>query len=194
MATGRFFQILTFILLFAFVSIPPSSAQLITSHVVINEFEQNPPGDERYTGGEFVELFNPTGSPVDIGGWGLTTTHGNICSYTIPAGTTIGKGPSWYVISFPGQCIDNNDPDSVVLRNKSGAEVDRTPAKTDTFSDGRDWQRVPDAGTSWEFRMATKGYNNSPNPVPEFPSPLLALLVVMFIPLVLIRKLRPAKS
>ena len=193
MPASRIHLTFAIILLLASVSIPLSSAQPVISHVVINEFEQNPPGDERYTGGEFVELFNPTGSPVDIGGWSLSTTHGNICSYTIPSGTTMAKGPSWYVISFTGQCIDNNDPDSVVLRNKSGGEVDRTPVKTDTFSDNRDWQRVPDAGTGWEFKMATKGYNNAPNPIPEFPSYVVVMLAVMFVPFVLVKKLRPVK-
>lgn len=178
MGTGVVCFVLISVLFAAFASIPSTEAQLITSNVVINEFEQNPPGDERYTGGEFVELFNPTGSSVDIGGWTLSTTHGDICSYTIPSGTTLDKGPSWWVVTFPGQCIDNYDPDSVVLRDRNGREVDRTPAKTDTTSDTRSWQRIPDAGTAWEFRTATKGTNNAPNPIPEFGSPVLSMFAM----------------
>ena len=181
MATGVVCFVLISVLFAAFASIPSTEAQLITSNVVINEFEQNPPGDERDTGGEFVELFNPTGSSVDISGWTLTTTHGDICSYTIPSGTTLDKGPYCWVVTFSGQCIDNYDPDSVVLRDKSGREVDRTPAKTDTTSDTSSWQRIPDAGTSWEFTMATKDGYNAPNPVPEFPNPFLPMLAVMLV-------------
>jgi len=166
------------------------TGSLITDHVVINEFEQNPPGDERYTGGEFIELFNPTTASVDIGGWTLSTTHGKISSYKIPAGTMIGPGPSWWVVTFSGQFIDNYDPDSVVLRDKAAREVDRTPAMTDTTSDDCSWQRIPDAGTDWQFKSVTKGFNNAPNPIPEFPSMLVvgpALLVVLVI---LSRRLR----
>lgn len=37
-----------------------------TDHVLINEFEQDPPGSD--VGMEWVELYNPTDSPVDISG------------------------------------------------------------------------------------------------------------------------------
>jgi len=176
--TSPAWLILILFFLLVVASVPSSHAELITSHVVINEFEQNPPGDERYTGGEFAELFNPTGSSVDLSGWTLSTVHGELCSYTVLSGTVMGKGPSWWVAAFPGQCIDNYDPDGLVLRDKSGREVDRTPTETDAYSDARDWQRVPDSGSNWEFTSATKGYNNAPNPVPEFFSPVLVMLVL----------------
>ena len=73
----------------------------------------------------------------------------------IPTGTVINNG-SWFVISLLGQRIDNSDSDSVVLRNRSEVEVDRTPALTDPYDDGRDRQRIPDAGADWEFMFATK--------------------------------------
>jgi hypothetical protein len=151
----------------------------MTSHLVINEFEQNPPGDESITGGEFLELFNPTSSAVDISGWTLTTTHGSICKYTIPSGNAVGSGPSWWVVTFSAQCIDNYDPDSLILRDKGGVEIDRTPAEMDAESNTRDWQRVPDAGTDWQFRQSTKGSANAPNPVPEFSSAMLVLVVAL---------------
>ncbi len=149
------------ILIVVALTLPFSNAQLMASHVVINEFEQNPPGNESLLGGEFVELFNPTGPVVDISGWILSTTHGKICSYTIPSGTMLHAGPSWFVVSLSGQCIDNSDQDSVVLQDRNGAEVDRTPSMTDAYNDGRDWQRIPDAGISWSFKSATKGYSNA---------------------------------
>ena len=87
-------------------------------------------------------------------------------------------------MNFPGQFIDNYDPDGVVLKDKEGREVDRTPEKTDTTSNSDSWQRVPDSGTDWQSKSATKGPNNAPNPIPEFPSMLVvgpAMLLVLMI-------------
>ena len=38
-------------------------------NVVINEVDINPPGDDFTSISEWVELYNPTDSDVDIGGW-----------------------------------------------------------------------------------------------------------------------------
>ena len=130
-----------------------SSAQL--SHVVVNEVEANPYGTDENN--EWLELFNPTSSAVDISGWTITTTHGTTCSYTIPSGNTIDS-MSWWVVTFGGQCLDNDD-ESVILSDGSGIVVDQTPAKTDS-NDARSWQRVPDAGDNWVKKSATKGYTN----------------------------------
>lgn len=192
MRSGRSRIVLAYVfVLFAALLFPLSNAQSITSHVVINEFEQNPPGDERVTGGEFVELFNPTDSAVDIGGWSLATTHGKICSYTIPVGTTMDKGPSWWAVDLPGQYIDNEDPDSLILCDKSGGEVDRTPAKTDTFNDDRSWQRFPDSSTDWVFAArSTFGTAN----IPEFPIGALVLIVSMIAASLLLRFVKRARN
>ena len=39
----------------------------IADHVVINEIDINPPGDDSKSIAEWVELYNPTSSPIDIG-------------------------------------------------------------------------------------------------------------------------------
>jgi hypothetical protein len=161
MRISRFWFVLVLTLSLFFVFVPSAKAELITSHVVINEFEQNPPGDERVSGGEFVELFNPTSQSVDIGNWIIFTTHGDIESYTIPSGTVLASGGFWQV-SFPGQFIDNEE-DSLVLLNSLGEKVDETPSLGDTSNNSSSWQRIPDADTNWEFRPATKGYNNAPS-------------------------------
>ncbi len=62
------------------------------TNVVINEIYANPPGT--YDGAEFIELYNPTGSAVDISGWVLTgTEYDGTCGgedvWYFPAGTTI---------------------------------------------------------------------------------------------------------
>jgi hypothetical protein len=53
------------------------------SSVVINEIMYRPvSGDER---DEYVELYNPSATPVDVGGWSFTDG----ISFTIPAGRVI---------------------------------------------------------------------------------------------------------
>jgi len=40
----------------------------IADHVIINEVETNPPGDDSKLISQWVELYNPTSNPVNIGG------------------------------------------------------------------------------------------------------------------------------
>jgi len=135
----------------------------VADHVVINEFELNPSG--RDEGNEWVELYNPTDSDIDIGGWTLSTTHGKTVTLSIPQGVVID--PYGYkVYGYSGQWLDNED-ESIILRNAAGDEVDRTPLSLDdTANDGRSWQRCPDGEDTdskddWQFRSATKGESNN---------------------------------
>jgi hypothetical protein len=61
--------------------------------VVINEVMSNPA-----TGGDWIELRNTTGAPVNIGGWWLSNDALNLKKYQIPAGTTIGTGASGFIV------------------------------------------------------------------------------------------------
>lgn len=142
----------------------------IRDHVVINEFEQNPPGDD--VGNEFVELFNPTAQPVDIGNWIIFTTHGDIDSYTIPAGTVLSATGFWGTV-LPGQFIDN-EQDSLVLLNGLGQTVDQTPNLSDQDNDANSWQRYPDGSDNWVFGASTRGLIN----VAEYPSAAMVSFVV----------------
>lgn len=74
-------------------------------HVVISEVLYTSASDP---GGEFVELFNPTASPVALDGWiiardgppdGTETTY-----FTFPAATTIGAGGYVVVCNAPATC------------------------------------------------------------------------------------------
>ena len=143
---------------------PPPSNEPTSDRVVINEFELNPPGnDDDLSVEEWVELYNPTTSSVSIGGWKISTTHGIAVTVTIPSGTTIAaKG--YYVVGRGPQWLDNEE-ESIILRNSTGNEVDRTPVKDDTYNDERSWQRYPngqdtDAAADWSFRASTKGGSN----------------------------------
>jgi hypothetical protein len=162
-----------------------STSFLIADHVVINEFEQNPPGDDR--GGEFIELFNPTQQMVDIGGWIIYTTHGDIESYTIPAGTLLAPGGFWQV-TFPSQFLDN-EQDSLVLLNGLGQHVDETPSLADTKDDLNSWQRYPDGSENWVFAPSTRSAIN----VPEFAFPSI-LIVAMILAVTLLTTRRKART
>ena len=52
----------------------PAYAQTITDHVVINEVDTNPPGDDSESISEWVELYNPTDDDVDLSGWSIAST------------------------------------------------------------------------------------------------------------------------
>ena len=147
------------------------------SHVVINEFEQNPPSG----GHHFVELFNPTSQSWDIGNCIIYTTHGDIESYTIPAGTVLPARGFWQV-TFPGHFMDNED--SLVLLNAQGQRVDETPSLSDTAGDSRSWQRHPDGSTNWAFAPSTTGIIN----VPEYPFPAILAVILITTTLLLSRR------
>jgi len=152
-----------------------STSLSIADHVVINEFEQNPPGDD--VGTEFVELFNPTSQPVDIGNWIIHTTHGDIESYIIPTGTVVSAGGFWGT-ALPGQFIDN-EQDSLVLLNALGQTVDQTPNLSDQDNDANSWQRYPDGSDNWVFAPTTRSAIN----VPEHASPAILILVMILVAL-----------
>ncbi|MGA9229758.1 MAG: lamin tail domain-containing protein, partial [Nitrosotalea sp.] len=71
----------------------PASGQAvqIANHVVINEVELNPTGDYTKSPLQWVELYNPTSSPVNIGGWSIGATTGLQQTYTISLGTSIAS-------------------------------------------------------------------------------------------------------
>jgi hypothetical protein len=127
--------------------------------VVINEFEQNPPGNDNYGSVyEWVELYNRGGSPVDISGWTLMATGGSPVTKTISQGTVLQPGQR-KVIQSGSQWLDNSD-EKVVLKDDQGTIIDQTPTKSDGENDARSWQRSSDGSNSWVFKTSTK---NAPN-------------------------------
>jgi hypothetical protein len=134
------------------------------NHVVINEIELNPSGnDNSLSVEEWVELYNPSKNSKDIGGWTLSTTHGTTVTITIPQGVTMGA-KEYYVYKRGSQWLDNSD-ESVVLRDSEVIEVDRSPQISDGDNDGKSWQRYPngletDSISDWSFRSSTKASSN----------------------------------
>lgn len=157
------FGFLAMILLFG--NLYPALGQLspLADHVVINEVENNPPGDDSKTLGEWVELYNPTDMSVDVGGWTIGATSGLKLIYKIPEGTKISSGgfltytygPLW----FPDISA------TVQLKSKNGTVIDQTPLLRDIENGFKSWQRTADgldtdSTTDWAFKLANAGSSN----------------------------------
>jgi hypothetical protein len=127
------------------------------THVVINEVELNPPGNN--SGYEWVELLNPTASPVNITGWSISSTAGNRTTTVSIQNTTIPPYGYWNY-THPRQWLDDNN-ECVVLYDASQSEIDRTPLLNDPDNDTKSCSRYPDGARDWKFKSSTKGESNS---------------------------------
>jgi hypothetical protein len=132
-----------------------------TGHVVINEVEHNPPGED--VGNEWVELYNPTKEVVVLDGWTLSTTSGRPVKLTLSGIVPTG---GYLVITYGARWLaDENE--QVVLKDSGGIEVDSSPSQLDPDDDDRCWARYPNGGPNWLFGLNTKGAPNGDEPVPE---------------------------
>ncbi|MHB8601884.1 MAG: lamin tail domain-containing protein [Nitrosotalea sp.] len=139
----------------------------IANHVVINEVELNPQSDDTQSPAQWVELYNPTNSPVHIGGWTVGATTGLKQAYTISTGTTIQSQqfivyhyvPIWF--PHAGAVIQLKGPDGTI--------IDQTPPLSDTQGDGNTWQRIYDglstgSQNDWAYKSGTPGFTNGKPP------------------------------
>jgi len=135
----------------------------IADHVVINEIDINPPGDDSKTISEWVEIFNPTNEQVDITGWQIASTTILKKTFTIADGTRIQPGQ---FLTYSYQSVWFTDlGERIELRDASGNVIDETPTITDLLNDFTTWQRLYDGfGTNslddWKFVTATAGLTN----------------------------------
>ena len=138
-------------------------AQTSPGHVVINEIDINPPGDDSASISEWVELYNPTDSEIDLGGWDIASTTVLKKTMTILAGTTIQPGE---FLTYSYQSVwftDSNE--SVELRDENGIVIDKTPLLSDLGNDFTSWQRFYDGydldgSGDWKFVTSTAGSSN----------------------------------
>ncbi|MBN1258157.1 lamin tail domain-containing protein [Candidatus Peregrinibacteria bacterium] len=100
---------------------------------LINEIMVNPFGSDEQ--GEWVEFYNPSAAPVDLGGWYLDDAEGGSKPYAIPPGTVVAPG-SYLVLRAP----------TVFLSFKNSADIVRllSPEKevkeTVTYADAKENQ------------------------------------------------------
>ena len=143
--------------------VAPVYAQTSPGHVVINEVDINPPGDDSASISEWVELYNPTDSEINLGGWEIASTTVLKKTMTITAGTTIQPGE---FITYSYQSVwftDSNE--SVELRDANGIVIDKTPLLSDLANDFTSWQRIYDGydldgSSDWKFVTSTTGSSN----------------------------------
>lgn len=159
---SMYIPVLLSILLLGIIVIP-ASAQSSYDNVVINEVDINPPGDDSKNISEWVELYNPTNSRIDLSGWKIASTTVLKKTMTIPSGTFIDPGKflkySYQTVWF----TDTND--SVELRDENGIVIDKTPLLSDLKNDFLSWQRIydgydTDSNTDWKFVTSNAGSTN----------------------------------
>ena len=161
--------ILLFAVLIAGIS-APVYAQTISDHVVINEVDTNPFGDDSQSISEWVELYNPTDSDVDLSGWKIASTTVLKKTLTIPDGTIIGSDK---ILKFTHEKIWFTDSsESVELKNSVDEVIDKTPFISDLENDFFSWQRSYDGHSNWEFSLASAGGSNGKLSISEKLSPI----------------------
>jgi uncharacterized repeat protein (TIGR01451 family) len=152
---------------------------VLADHVIINELDN-------YT--EWVELYNPTDSAVDIGNWQLTADIDSL-NYTIPPGTILGAGSYW-VYNTTGDLDNGGDVislydggaalvDQVGYGNYGGAPAPstvyrtaaRVPNGTDTGDHARDWNLTltPTSGSANDAPTVLLGSNLILNEFDNYP-------------------------
>jgi len=136
----------------------PAYAQTITDHVVINEVDTNPPGDDSESISEWVELYNPTDGDVDLSGWSIASTTVLKKTLTIPEGTIISPGD---FLTFVNQKVWFTDTAELIeLKNSDGILIDKTREVFDLENNSKSWQRTYDGFSDWKFTSTTSGSSN----------------------------------
>jgi hypothetical protein len=136
----------------------PAYAQTISDHIVINEVDTNPPGDDSKSISEWVELYNPTDDDVDLSGWSIASTTVLKKTLTIPDGTIISSGD---FLTFVNQKVWFTDTAELIeLRNNDGLLVDKTREVFDLENNYMSWQRTYDGFSDWEFLPSSAGSSN----------------------------------
>jgi len=170
-----------------------SAPAATTSYPVINEvyYDVKSPDKGNDPKNEWVEIYNPTNSPVNISGWKICDKDS--CD-TIPASPTIpakgfaiisGESSTWatywttipsgtVLIDLPGDKIGNglaNDGDRVILKNASDTVIDAISYGDDTSQLN---PAAPLSGEGKSLARIVKGYdtdsatdwviNATPNP------------------------------
>ena len=148
----------------------PSVSVLAAGNLVINEVctknTTKAASDGQFY--DYVELYNPTGSAVSVGGFGLSDDSAQPMRYTIPAGTSVPA--NGYLVIYCGiseesgvQGADfglSKSGETILLSNASGSLVESmdVPALADDTAFGR----VPDGSeTTAILNALTPGSSNS---------------------------------
>jgi len=138
-------------------TITPALSQSSPDSVVINEVEINPTN-----GAEYVELYNPTSQPIDVGGWSITPSL-TWKKYEIPSNTII-ESESFLAFNHSAYWFKDFG-DVISLTNNFGELIDTTPLLADEDDDSNSWQRSvdgldTDSASDWELKRMTPKSSN----------------------------------
>jgi hypothetical protein len=138
---------------------PAISQTAPVTGIVINEVEINPPGNDASSPIEWIELFNPTDTFVDISGWQISTSSSRD-TFKIPQGTIISPGE--FLLFFYTHAWFTDVSQAVQLLDEQGNVIDETPPLTDVFDDTSSWQRRTDgldtdSSGDWINKFSTPG-------------------------------------
>ena len=134
-----------------------TNAGSCASAVSINEFEANVAGHDH--GDEWIELYNPGGTAIQIGGWTLRTVDSQR-TYTIPASEEV-PALGFYVFDDSKLQLSNGY-ETIELLDAAGYLIDSTPAcgLSDNLGDDSTWARLQDGGLLWALGSASRGGTN----------------------------------
>jgi len=175
MKSAIIFALLAVVLIIGTITPVLAQTPNTSSDIVINEVELNPPGtDSRSSSAassnvnEFIELYNPTDSTVDLSGWQIIPSKA-WKTYIIPSGSMIQ--PNDHAVFMATSFWFNDSSEFVTLKNNDGVIIDQTPLLEDPHNDMNSWQRVYDGLdtgdiSDWELKTATGSTSNG-NYIPE---------------------------
>ena len=135
------------------------------AEIVINEVFANPSGPATEET-EFIELYNLSGSAVDISNYSLAD---NYSSYVIQEATMSAQGFMAFRKNITGLRLSNSG-DEVSLKNSNGQQIDYF--SYDSSVEDKSWARIPDGTGQFmaEVEPTEAAVNQAPTPSPS-PSP-----------------------
>ncbi len=142
----------------------PGAASAVPAGVVINEILAHTDAPQS----DAIELYNPTVSAIDVGGWYLSDEGNELQKYQIPLGTVIAAGgylvfdESDFNVSGAGFAFSASFGDQVYLSSGSGGVFIglEDSVEFDATFNGQSLGRLPD-GTGRLTRLASNSFGSA---------------------------------
>ena len=141
----------------------PAQAQVVINEFSCSNYSLNVAGNNE----DFVELFNQSATPIDIGGWYLSDNEDNPTKFEVPAGTIVPPNGYLTIICsgeaqignlYGGGFLNTNfrihqcKQESVVLSDATGSIIESYTYGTDMSTNQQDhsWARELDGTGDWK--------------------------------------------
>ena len=142
----------------------PGEASVDRSGVVVNEILANSDSPQSDT----IELFNPTSSAIDVGGWYLSDEGDDLLKFQIPIGTQIAAGgylvfdESDFNVTSTGFALSSSEGDQVYLSQAAGGVLVglQDTVEFDATFDGESLGRLPE-GSGRLTRLADTSFGTT---------------------------------